>query len=144
MGGRCWPWSSLSLFAQLWSIEPCSLTLICVRPSRDAFSGINCIVDWPQTLATGDTPKVSIVKGYPTLSIFGAGDESGFNPTELLAKKRFHRLIDSTRKLFDFIVVDYAALQRLLRLSGDFCCGRSCHHATSRPRSTPTKIPARC
>lgn len=59
-----------------------------------------------QTLATGDTPKVSIVKGYPTLSIFGAGDESGFNPTELLAKKRFQRLIDSTRKLFDFIVVD--------------------------------------
>jgi len=54
-----------------------------------------------QTLATGDTPKVSIVKGYPTLSIFG-----GFNPTELLAKKRFQRLIDSTRKLFDFIVVD--------------------------------------
>lgn len=59
-----------------------------------------------QALATGDVPELNVVESYPTLSILGAGDESGFNPTELLSNKRFQRLIDSTRNLFDFIVVD--------------------------------------
>lgn len=59
-----------------------------------------------QALATGDSPEVNIVNNYPTLSILGAGDEAGFNPTELLANKRFQRLIESTRSLFDFIVID--------------------------------------
>jgi protein-tyrosine kinase len=59
-----------------------------------------------QALATGDVPELNVIESYPTLSILGAGDESGFNPTELLSNKRFQRLIDSTRNLFDFIVVD--------------------------------------
>lgn len=59
-----------------------------------------------QALATGETPELNSVENYPTLSVLGAGDEADYNPTELLSSKRFQWLIDSTRNLFDFIVID--------------------------------------
>lgn len=59
-----------------------------------------------QALASGEPPELNSVENYPTLSILGAGDEAEYNPTELLSSKRFQWLIDSTRNLFDFIVID--------------------------------------
>ena len=59
-----------------------------------------------QALVSGETPELNSVENYPTLSILAAGDEGDFNPTELLSSKRFQWLIESTRNLFDFIVID--------------------------------------
>lgn len=59
-----------------------------------------------QALSTGESPELNSVESYSTLSILGAGNESNYNPTELLSSRRFQWLIDSTRNLFDFIIID--------------------------------------
>lgn len=75
-------------------------------PRQDRLFGTEVMEGLAQTLATGEPPKLGGVEGVPTLSVLGAGEDSGYNPTELVSSMRFKRTIDAMRNLFDFIVVD--------------------------------------
>lgn len=75
-------------------------------PRQHRLFGTEVVEGLAQTLATGEPPKLSRVEGYPPLSVLAAGEDTGYNPTELFSSMRFQRTIDAMRNLFDFIVVD--------------------------------------
>ncbi len=78
-------------------------------PRQHRLFGTEVMEGLAQTLATGEMPRLNSVEGIPPLSVLAAGDDTGYNPTELFSNLRFQRTLDSMRNLFDFIIVDTPA-----------------------------------
>ena len=78
-------------------------------PRQHRLFGTEVVEGLAQTLATGETPRLHSVEGISPLSVLAAGEDTGYNPTELFSSMRFKRTIDAMRNLFDFIIVDTPA-----------------------------------
>jgi receptor protein-tyrosine kinase len=75
------------------------------NPSQHLLFGAANESGLARALTVGDPPNLYGVEGFPQMALLNSGVAPS-NPLELVSNRRFERLINESRRHYDFIVID--------------------------------------